>query len=189
MTACGDTLPQIVIGGVAYDDLGYCRTRWGGLNGDGPVIHTAFCLLGDGWGDSATSGSDCIRPGQDGAAIKAARDAEAEKRRFTPPEYREGSCDHPGPVIALNRQQRTSIVALRGRPRGSDGAWTTWEVFDEPLPNDILGAARALTEPARPCAMTKEEATVLVEEFTTRVPHYEFQVVRGRLVIEEERLA
>jgi hypothetical protein len=183
-------LAPITIHGKEYADLGYCRTPWGGLNGDGPVIHTVYCRRGDGWGDSAISGSDCIQPGQDGAAIQRARDAARNKRRFTPPEYREGHACAPGPAITIeDHRQRIEILALRGRPRGTDGRWTTWETYDEPRPSDLDGSPQRLIEGPIARTMSASEAAEIIDEFETRLPHYEFTIVTARLVVEEERLA
>lgn len=182
-------LAPITIHGVEYADLGYCRTPFGGLHDDGPVIHTVYCRRGGGWGDSAVSGSDCIQPGQDGASIQRAREKAAENRRFTPPEYRATAASKPGPAIVFAREQMSAVLALRGRPRTGDGSaeWTTWETYTQPHPRYAGGPAEHLhTVPAE---MSPQRAAEIVAEYEARLPHYEFALVAARLVLVEERLA
>lgn len=185
-------LAPITVHGVEYADLGYCRTPHGDLNADGPVIHTIYCPRGDAWGDSAVSGSSCIRPGQDGAAIKRARDEAADTLRFTPPIYRKPTARRrPGPAISFAREQVTEVVALRGRPRTTatetPAEWTTWETYTQTHPDHVGSPAAFLHRIPRD--MTPDQAAQIVAEFEAKVPHYEFTVVRARLRLDEERLA
>jgi hypothetical protein len=183
-------LAPIVVDGEEFADLGYCRTKSGGIHGDGPVIHTFYCRLGDGWSDTAVSGSDCISPGQNGAAIKAKRDADAERLKFTPPEFRAWPTA-PGPAIRVRADQRSEVVVLRGRPHTPDnsGEWTTWREFTEPWPNDFRGSLRRQIEGAEPQNISPDEATKIVSEYAERLPHYEFRIVRARLSVHEDLIA
>ena len=105
-------LAPITVRGTEYSDRGYCYEPFY----DGPVIHTVYCVRGP--EDTGISGHGCIRSDQDGAAIKAERDAKAEERRFTPPEYRTPGGKpprrKPGPIIAAAQGQIVERVALRG---------------------------------------------------------------------------
>lgn len=181
------TLPDIDIRGTMHPDRGYCYDS----GYEGPTIHTVYCTYGA--RDTAMSSSTCIRSDQDGAAIKAARDARAEERRFTPPEYRDPlgkpARRKPGPIIPAASGQVTERVALRGRPRGTgDDDWATWETYTEVDPEfNGFYLAEHLHMVAK--RMSAKEAKAIVAEFAARVPHYEFKIVRARLVVEEEILA
>lgn len=184
-------LDDIVVRGKAYADRGYCYDS--DRSGDGPVIHTVHCKWAGGeW--TAMSGHDCIRHGQDGAAIKADREARADARRFTPPEYRTPGAKPPkrkaGPIITAAQGQVVEVTALRGRPRTADGTgeWSTWETYTEVDP-DYVGSLRAAFLHEVPRRVTKKEARAIVAEFTARVPGYEFQVVHAELRIKERVIA
>lgn len=161
-------------------DLGYCRNVEDGM--DGYVVHTATCPETS----SATSGPDCVQPGQDGAALAARRQARAEERRFTPPEYRSPRRE-PAPAIDLSGA-RPVVVALRGRPKGSAGGWSTWEEFWVEPTGTFLDQAFARMNPT-PRYLSGDEAAVVVEEFSARVPHYEFKVVVARARVVETPIA
>lgn len=184
-------LSPIVVRGVEYEDLGYCRTPNGGLYGDGPVLHTVYCRYAGGR-HTATSGNYCIRPGQDGPAIAAAREAEAEHRKFTPPAYRQQHARREsGPTIAppINND----VVAVRGRPLGADAdAWTTWEHLWAPETdtNSLRVALRRASGAARqPANLSRPEAQAIIREYESHVPGYEFKIVRARLVLDEKVIA
>lgn len=182
----GAVREPIVIRGVAYEDRGYCRTEF--ASGYGPVIHTVYCPSYG--GNYASSGPECISPSQDGPAIKARRDAENERRKFTPPEHREPRRG-PAPSITIARGQATSVLVLRGRPRlpRKEGEWSTWHTFTDPADRTLLAQLRLATGPPRPVEMTRGEAAAVVAEYTARVPTHEFRVVRAHLVVDEEVLA
>lgn len=184
-------LAPIVIRGEEYADHGYCRTPYGSMHADGPVIHTVYCEKDP--RDTATSSSTCIRPDQDGAAIKAARDAADDERRFTPPAYRTGRASQPGPVIDLaGTGLPLEVVALRGRPLGADGKgtgeWTTWETFTETDPG-FDGIWWDEYRHQIPATMTPKQAKKIIDEFTTRVPGYEFTIVRATVAVTEKTIA
>lgn len=162
-------------------DRGYCRAVEDGM--DGYVEHTSSCQ----WhGNPAASSSACIRPGQNGPAIKARRDAAADELRFTPPEYRSPRRE-PAPVIALPGA-RSVVVALRGRPKGSGGAWSTWQEFWVEPTGSFLQQAAARMNP-QPRYLSTDEAEAVVSEFSARVPHYEFKFVVARSQVVETALA
>lgn len=184
-------LAPIVVRGVEYDDLGYCRTSSGDLYGDGPVLHTVYCRYAGGR-HTASSGDGCIRPGQDGPAIAAARTAEAERVKFTPPAYRQQRARRePGPTIAP--PVNNDIVAVRGRPLGTDDdAWTTWEHLWAPESdtNSLRVALRRASGAARqPANLSPSEAQEIIREYESHVPGYEFKIVRARLVLDEKVIA
>lgn len=182
-------LAPIIVRGTEYPDRGYCYDDDGY---DGPVIHTVHCFHGA--RDTGIMSAGCIKPGQDGAAIATERAAKAEERRFTPPEYRTPGGKpprlKPGPVISTAQGQAVEVVALRGRPRTADGSgeWATWETYTQVDP--AYAGNRMVERLYRiPKQVTKKEAKRIVAEFTTRVPHYEFQIVHASLVVEETVIA
>lgn len=181
-------LAPILVRGTSYPDRGYCYDD----GYDGPVIHTVYCARDA--RDTGFSSSACIRDGQDGSAIKAARDAAAEERRFTPPEYRTPGGKpprrQPGPMISTGRGQVVECVALRGRPRTADGTgeWATWETYTQvdPAYEGHRMAEHLYQVPKR---LTKKEAKALVKKFTARVPGYEFQIVHAAVLVQETVIA
>jgi hypothetical protein len=181
-------LAPITVRGTEYSDRGYCYEPYY----DGPVIHTVYCVRGP--EDTGISGHGCIRHDQDGAAIKAARDAKAEERRFTPPEYRTPGGKpprrKPGPIILAAQGQVVERVALRGRPRTADGTgeWSTWEDYTQIDP-DYDGHPMAAHLYKVPKRLSKKEAKAIVKEFTARVPGYEFQIVHAEVRVDETVIA
>lgn len=181
-------LAPIVVRGTEHPDRGYCY----GDGYDGPVIHTVYCARDA--RDTGFSSAACIKPGQDGPAIASARESAAQERRFTPPEYRTPggmpSRRQPGPVIPPAREQVAEVVALRGRPRTSDGSgeWATWETYAQvdPAYEGHRMAAMFYSVPKR---LSPKEAKRVVAEFTGRVPHYEFQIVHAEVVVIETVIA
>lgn len=177
-------LAPVVFSGQEHEDRGYCYSA----HYDGPTVHTIYCRRDP--RDGAVSGSDCISSGQDGSAIKAARDQAADQHRFTPPEYRtppDLSRHLSNATIGFVKGQVTEKVALRGRPNLADGSgeWTTWETFTETDP-DFEGVWFDAYRHQIPKRMSAPDAAELVALFRTRVPTHEFKVVRARLVTEEE---
>ena len=186
------TLPPIVLDGVEHADPGYCRTTYGpgsyrDIHGGGAVLHTAYCRRSQ-QRDTAISGSDCIRPDQDGARIAAEREAAADRRRFTPPEYRERPVE-PASIIIVDRRQPVRVLALRGRPKVPGAKWTTWETYEDQGDGTFWGDMQRMVNAPQPAAMTTDEAQSIVEEFSARVPTHEFKVVLARLTITEEHIA
>lgn len=184
--------PPIDVDGRQHTDRGYCYGVEDAL--DGYCVHTASCVSAG----NAASGpnTSCVRSDQDGEAMKRDRERAADRRRFTPPEYRSPPLA-PGPVLAVRaaRGERREAVAVRGRPRGAGGdgtgEWSTWEFLDR-VEGQKNWIQEALDNPGgspRPREVSSEEAAAIVAEFGARVPGYEFQVVRARTVVVEERLA
>jgi hypothetical protein len=176
-------LADIVIRGKTYTDRGYCYEA----GYDGPVIHTVYCRwTGGRW--TAMSGHDCIRSNQDGARIAEEREVAEDRRRFTPPEYRERPVE-PGPVITVARTQPVRVLALRGRPKAPGAEWSTWETYQDQGDGTFWGDVERIANGPKPAAMTADEARAIVTEFSARVPTHEFKVVLARLTLTEEQIA
>lgn len=182
-TRNSNDLADITIRGETYADHGYCYEA----GYDGPVIHTIYCRR-DAQRDTAVSGSDCIRSNQDGARIAEEREVAADRRRFTPPEYREHPVE-PAGIITVARTQPVRVLALRGRPKAPGAEWSTWETFEDQGDGTFWGDIERIANGPKPAQMTETEARTVVEEFSARVPTHEFKVVLARLTVTEEQIA
>lgn len=120
----------------------------------------------------------------------------AEERRFTPPQERSSFGKpprrQPGPIM----RSGTSVVeryALRGRPVTDDdsGKWATWEEYTQTDPAYDTHGEHALVDSLHqiPKPITETEAADIVEEFTQKVPGYEFKVVHAEILVKETVLA